>query len=456
MYPRRRGEDMKKILIANRGEIASRIIQTCEAMGIKTVAVYSDADVNMPFVQQANEAYRIGEAQVNQSYLKMDAIIEVAKKTDVDAIHPGYGLLSENSSFAKKVKEAGIQFIGPSPETIEQMGDKVKARAMMKAAGVPVVPGSDQAVANVEEAIRLANQIGFPVMLKASGGGGGIGMVRCENEQALDQHFMATKNRAKAYFGSTDVFLEKCIDNARHVEVQIFGDESGQVVHLFERNCSVQRRNQKVIEEAVSPHLSNETQEAMYEAAIKGAKAVSYKNAGTMEFLVDEQEKFYFLEMNTRLQVEHPVTEAITGIDLVNWQILVAQGKTLPLTQSDIKRNGHAIECRIYAEDPNTFYPSPGTISTLQWGESDHVRIDSGYMTESTVTPFYDPMIAKVIIFAENRDTCIAETEKFLETTRIEGIKTNIPYLLKIINTQSFQAGNYTTNIISQYDKVGK
>lgn len=441
---------MHKILIANRGEIALRIIHTCKQMGIKTVAIYSDADSSMPFVKEADFAFRIGEAPVNKSYLNMDKILNIALNEGVDGIHPGYGLLSENSQFAYKVQNSGIKFIGPSPKTIESMGDKVKARMTMEKAGVPIVPGSIEQLNSLQEALELAEQICYPIMLKASGGGGGIGMVRCENEQALNQHFESVKARSKAYFGTDEVFIEKCIDDARHIEVQIFGDQHGGIVHLFERNCSVQRRNQKVIEEARSPSLSAETKEKMYAAAINAARAVDYENAGTVEFIVDQNENFYFLEMNTRLQVEHPVTEMLTQLDLVKWQILVARGEKLPLVQNEIMNQGHAIEFRIYAEDPNTFYPSPGMITQLNWGKMDGIRIDEGYKAGIQVTPFYDPMIAKCVIHAEDRNACICKAKEFLGSSQIEGIKTNIPYLEKVLKTKEFQEGNYTTNLVKQ------
>ncbi|MCA1053407.1 acetyl-CoA carboxylase biotin carboxylase subunit [Rossellomorea aquimaris] len=442
---------MQKVLIANRGEIASRIIKTCKQLNIQTVAVYSDADQDMPFVKEADVAYRIGEPPVNKSYLVIDSILEVAKKEKVDAIHPGYGLLSENGEFARRVSEDGITFIGPSHETIQKMGDKVEARKVMKEANVPVVPGSEGGIATIESAIVLAEEIGYPVMLKASGGGGGIGMIRCENEQALVQSFDSTKNRAKAYFGKDEVFLEKCVENARHVEIQIFGDEHGNIVHLFERNCSVQRRNQKVIEESPSPALSNETRTSMYEAAVKAGRAVDYTNAGTVEFIVDEQENFYFLEMNTRLQVEHPVTESVTGLDLVKWQLMVAEGKPLPLMQEEIVSNGHAIEFRVYAEDPKTFYPSPGVISSLNWGESEGVRIDAGYIEGNKVTPFYDPMISKCVVYGKDRSEAIEKAESFFSGVVIEGLKTNVPLFKEVIKQKEFVEGTYTTKWLQEY-----
>jgi len=448
---------MDKILIANRGEIALRIIKTCKRLGIKTVAVYSEADQDMPFVREADEAFLLGPAQVQQSYLKADDIIDIAVRTGAKAVHPGYGLLSENAEFARKVQAAGIRFIGPDADTIDKMGDKIGSRVTMKAAGVPVVPGTDEGIASLEDAIQAADDIGYPIMLKASAGGGGIGMVRCEDEQALSQHFQSVKKRAKAYFGDDVVFLEKFISDARHIEVQIFGDNYGNVVHMFERNCSVQRRNQKVIEESPSPHLPEETRKRLFKAAVDAGKAVSYKNAGTVEFIVDENNELYFLEMNTRLQVEHPVTEAVTGFDLVEWQIEVARGKELPVTnQKDIKLDGHAIEFRVYAEDPVKFMPSPGTISKLNWGNLEGVRVDDGYALNGQVTPFYDPLISKVIVHGASRGEAIEKAKVFFSDVEVEGIKSNIPLFVNFLEDECFQTGNYTTEILTEWSKKRK
>jgi acetyl-CoA carboxylase, biotin carboxylase subunit len=440
---------MQRILIANRGEIALRIIQTCKKMNIETIAIYSDADKDMPFVKEATKAVRVGESPVNKSYTRADLILEIAKTEKVDAIHPAYGFLSENADFALQVQEAGIIFIGPDATTIEMMGDKIVSRTTMQKAGVPVVPGSSIGVVNEEEACELAKTIGYPIMLKASGGGGGIGMVRCENEQALVKSFASTKTRAKTYFGSDEVFIEKCIENARHIEVQVFGDRFGNVVHLFERDCSVQRRNQKVIEESPSPFLSESTKEKMFATAVMAAESVDYVNAGTIEFIVDEEENFYFLEMNTRLQVEHPVTEAITGVDLVEWQIRVARGERLPLLQDDIKRSGHAIEYRLYAEDPVTFFPSPGKIEKLEWPSIRNARIDSGYADGHTVTPYYDPMIAKCIMIGDNREEALSISKEFFNLMKMEGIKTNAPLFLEILKDEDFVKGHYTTAFLT-------
>jgi acetyl-CoA carboxylase, biotin carboxylase subunit len=442
--------NMKKILIANRGEIALRIIQTCKEMNIETVAVYSDADKDLPFVKAADEAIHIGESPVAKSYLQSDAILKAAIEQKVDAVHPGYGLLSENDEFAKKIEEAGIKFIGPSPQTIEWMGDKIMARKTMQQAGVPIVPGTIEPIEDVEEGVKLAEQIGYPVMLKASSGGGGIGMVKCENKEDLHKHFVSSQQRAKNYFGSGRMFIEKCIENARHIEVQVMGDTHGNIVHLYERDCSIQRRNQKVVEESPSPFLTESLRSKITEAAVEAAKAVDYVNAGTVEFVVSENGDFYFLEMNTRLQVEHPVTESITGLDLVRWQIQIAQGEALPLVQNEIMSKGHAIEFRLYAEDPVTFFPAPGKIEELVWPEMDNVRIDTGYESGNQVTPFYDPMIAKIIVSDSNRAECLNSAKHFFDSIQIKGLKTNAPLFQQLLEEEGFRKGNYTTDFLSK------
>lgn len=444
---------MKKILIANRGEIAERIIKTCNKLGMETVAIYSDVDRDLPFVKKATVAKNIGPGPVKDSYLQIDHIVQLAQLLKVDGIHPGYGFLSENSEFAKKINQAGMIFIGPKAETLAIMGDKVSARKKMKEAGVPVVPGTEDAIVDVDEALTIANEIGYPVMLKASGGGGGIGMVLCRDENELKKAYSSVKSRAKMYFGSDQIFIEKFIKQARHVEVQIFGDQSGKIIHLFERDCSVQRRNQKVIEETPAPHLSEKGKKKLYQYAITAAKVVSYVNAGTIEFIVDADENCYFLEMNTRLQVEHPVTEEVTGIDLVEWQIEIAKGNSLPMKQESIKRNGHSIEFRIYAENPLNFHPSPGVITKLQWGKTERVRIDKGYNEGNTVTPYYDPMLAKVIFHGFTREECLHNANEFFNTTKIEGIKTNIPLFLDILENKDFISGIYNTNILKNIRK---
>ena len=376
---------IKKILIANRGEIAIRIIQTCKRLGIETVAVYSEADEQMPFVTAADEAYLIGPPPAFQSYLKVDEIIKVALETKVDAIHPGYGFLSENSAFVDRCEKEGIIFIGPSCEVIKMMGSKIEARKRMKELDVPVVPGSVNALETIEEVLQTANSIGYPVMLKASAGGGGIGMELVYSDTELEKAFTSTKSRSEKFFGDSAIFIEKYIENPRHIEMQIAIDHFGDGVHLFERECSVQRRHQKVIEESPSPSIQPQQLEELKRVALKGALGIGYRNVGTMEFIFDEQGNFYFLEMNTRLQVEHPVTEETTGLDLVEWQIEIANQHRLPSSQNRIKREGHAMECRIYAEDPVRFYPSPGTITQLVW--PDHVRIDTGIVKGTTISP---------------------------------------------------------------------
>lgn len=439
---------IKKLLIANRGEIAYRIIRTCKQLGIQTVAVYSKADQEMPFVKAADEAYLIGDPPVAKSYLQMDTIVEVAKKANVDAIHPGYGLLSENAFFAQKVLEAGLVWVGPIPEVIAQMGDKVTARQAMIAAGVPVVPGSEE-IETWEDAVRTANEIGYPVLLKASAGGGGVGMVLCHSDQDLEQHFVTTQKRAEMYFGSSAVFLEKYLERARHIEVQVLADQYGNALHLFERECSVQRRNQKVIEESLSPSISQEAREKLYQAAIQAVHAVGYYGAGTIEFLVDQQEACYFIEMNTRLQVEHPVTEAITGLDLVAWQLAIAESKALPWKQEEIKSLGHAIEYRLYAEDPVTFFPSPGKIQVFELPEGEGIRFDVGVEAGNTITPFYDPMIAKCIISGSTREEVLARSREALAQVKIEGIKSNLPMLIELLEHPEFVAGRYDTTILA-------
>lgn len=443
------GIALKKILIANRGEIADRIISTCQRLGIETVVVYSEADKDLPYVKKATQAVHIGAPPAQKSYMNQEAILQAAKETGADAIHPGYGFFSENADFVEAVEEQGLIFIGPSAKTIALMGDKVKAREMMQSAGVPVVPGSKGSVASAEEAAEIAETIGYPVMIKASAGGGGIGMQRCENEQQLLKAFTSNQARAKAYFGNSEMFVEKAIENGRHIEIQIFGDDAGHIVHLFERDCSVQRRNQKVIEESPSPFLTEETRKAMTDAAVKAASHVQYKNAGTIEFIVNEEGQFYFLEMNTRLQVEHPVTEMQTGLDLVEWQILVADGKMLPLDQSDICYQGHSIEFRLYAEDPETYLPSPGQLAAFEYKEMDGVRVDSGYTAGSTVSPFYDPMIAKIIVSDSSREQALKKAEDFFNSFKVDGIKTNIPLFQRLLDRSGFKQGDYTTQLLN-------
>lgn len=441
---------MKKILIANRGEIARRILRTCDRLGVESVVVYSEADKDLPYVTEASKAHSIGEPPAAKSYLNQEKLLEIAEKEQVDAIHPGYGFLSENAGFVRAVEDAGITFIGPAANVVEAMGDKVRARQTMKAAGVPVVPGSEGAVDDVDAAAQVAEEIGYPVMLKASAGGGGIGMQRCQSEEELRKAFQSNQNRAKNYFGNADMFVEKMIENGRHIEMQVFGDAHGNAVHLFERDCSIQRRNQKVIEETPSPFLSEAAKEKMFEAAVRAVKHVEYRNAGTIEFIVDEDENFYFLEMNTRLQVEHPITEATTGLDLVEWQIKVADGEELPLGQEEIYRSGHAMEFRLYAEDPEKFLPSPGTIEQFTYPEMEGVRVDTGVESGSAVTPYYDPMVAKVIVSGSDRAEVIEKAKQFFNGLTLTGIKNNAPLFEKILQDEDFTAGQYTTKFLQR------
>jgi acetyl-CoA carboxylase biotin carboxylase subunit len=444
----------KKVLIANRGEIAARVIRTCKALGISTIAVYSEADADAPHVQLADEAYFIGGSRVSESYLNIEKIIEVARLSEAEAIHPGYGLLSENAEFARRCEEEGLVFIGPSPKVIAQMGSKIESRKAMEEAGVPVVPGITYPLADTEEAVQVAQTIGYPVMLKASAGGGGIGMQVVRSDDEIRKAFEGNQKRATDFFGDGAMYVEKYVENPRHIEIQILADGYGNAVYLWERECSIQRRHQKVVEEAPSSFLTEETRRKMGEAAVKAAKAIGYKNAGTIEFLVDEQQNFYFLEMNTRLQVEHPVTEEITGLDLVAEQLRIAAGEKLNYRQEDVKRNGHAIEVRIYAEDPKTFFPSPGKITKLVLPEGPGIRHELAIHDKSVVTPFYDPMIAKLVVKGNDRDEAIELLENALSDYQVEGIKTNIPMLKEVIAHPAFKAGDTQTNFVEKHLKA--
>ncbi|WP_101844004.1 acetyl-CoA carboxylase biotin carboxylase subunit [Halobacillus sp. Marseille-P3879] len=440
-----------KVLIANRGEIAARIIRTCKRLGITTAAVYSEADQDAPYVREADESYLIGKPRVNESYLNIDKVVKAAKDSGAEAIHPGYGLLSENAGFAKRVKEEGLTFVGPSSEVIAKMGDKIAARNVMKQAGVPVVPGTMKAVENVEEAIEIAEEMGYPVMVKAAAGGGGIGMQAVSSSDELTKAFEGNQKRAKTFFGDGKMFIEKQIVNPRHIEIQVLADHHGHALHLFERECSIQRRHQKVIEEAPSPFLSEKTRQKMGESALQAVRTLGYTNAGTIEFLVDEKENYYFLEMNTRLQVEHPITEEITGIDLVEQQLRVAAGEVLSFKQKDLIIEGHAIEARIYAEDSNTFYPSPGQLSRLSLPHGDGIRHELAVDGTSIVSPYYDPMIAKLVVHAPSREAAIEQLTTALHHYEIEGIKSNIMMLKRIVTNDQFLKGNTTTSFIQDY-----
>lgn len=440
-----------KILIANRGEIAVRIIRACREMGISTVAVYSEADKNALHTQLADEAVCIGGNKSSSSYLNMNNIISAACLTGANAIHPGFGFLSENSKFADMCKECNIKFIGPDAKTIDLMGNKANARKLMIEAGVPVTPGSDGIVENIEKAKELANKFGYPIMIKASAGGGGRGIRIVREERDLEEAYNSAKSEAKVAFGDDRIYMEKVIENARHIEVQILADEYGNAIHLGERDCSLQRRNQKVLEEAPSVALDNETRKAMGEAAIRAVKASNYKNAGTIEFLYSKDNNFYFMEMNTRIQVEHPVTEMITDIDIVKEQIRIAYGKKLKYTQDDVMFNGHSIECRINAEDPyNNFAPSPGKIDYLFLPSGGNgLRVDSAVYAGYTIPSFYDSMIAKVITKGRTREEAIQKMKRALNEFVIEGIKTNIDFHMELLENEDYLNGNFDTSFIA-------
>jgi len=440
---------IRKILIANRGEIAIRIMRTCRELDIETVAVYSEADRTSLHVRYAHEAHLIGKAPSNESYLNIDKIIDVAKRCKVDAIHPGYGFLSENAEFAKRCASEGIIFIGPSPEVIIQMGDKIQAREAMQNAGIPVVPGTEGAIETEKEVLEVIKEIGLPIMIKASAGGGGKGMRLIKKESEVVSAVRAARSEALAAFGNDSVYIEKYISSPHHIEFQILADQHGNVIHLFERECSVQRRHQKMIEETPSPLMTDELREKMGRSAVEAAKAVNYTGAGTIEFLVDNDLNYYFLEMNTRLQVEHPITERVTGIDLVNQQIKVAEGHELDLKQEDLSQKGHSIECRIYAEDPeNNFMPSAGKVYKISEPLGLGVRTD-GYVYEGYEIPiYYDPMISKLIVWGKTRDEAIRRMRRALYEYKITGVKTSIKMLERIMNNQNFIDGNYDTHFI--------
>jgi len=440
----------RKVLIANRGEIAVRIIRACRELGIRTVAVFSEVDRNALHVRYADEAYCIGPAPARESYLRIDRLIEVARRAGADAIHPGYGFLAERPDFAEACEEAGITFIGPPPSAIGAMGDKATARKMAKALGVPIVPGTDGGLSD-EDLMEAARRIGFPILIKASAGGGGKGMriVRCLEE--MPDALAAARREAMAAFGDDDVYLEKLVEGARHVEVQILADAHGNVIHLGERECSIQRRHQKLIEESPSPIVDEEMRRRMGEVAVRIAQAIGYVNAGTVEFLVDKERNFYFIEMNTRLQVEHPVTEMVTGVDIVKEQIRIARGRKLRYRQEDIRQTGWAIECRITAEDPfNNFLPSTGRIVTLAEPTGPGVRVDSGVYEGCEITPYYDSLIAKVITWGETRGEAILRMRRALEEFRIIGIQTIIPFHQAILNSTRFLAGHFDTKFVEE------
>jgi acetyl-CoA carboxylase, biotin carboxylase subunit len=442
-------KQIQKILIANRGEIAIRVMRTCREMDIQTVAVYSDADRTSLHVRYAHEAYYIGEAPSSESYLNIDKIIDAAKKSGADAIHPGYGFLSENPTFALRCAEEGIIFIGPSAEVMLTMGDKIRAREAMKNANIPVVPGTEGSIADENEALVYIRKIGLPVMIKAAAGGGGKGMRLVHHEKDIESSLRAARSEAKASFGDDSVYIEKYITSPHHIEFQILMDEYGNAVHLFERECSVQRRHQKMIEETPSPLMTPELRKIMGDTAVAAAKAVNYLGAGTIEFLVDDQLNFYFLEMNTRLQVEHPITERTTGVDLVKQQIKIAQGKPLAFTQEDLVQRGHAIECRINAEDPdNNFMPAPGKVHKIKEPSGLGIRID-GYVYEGYDIPiYYDSMISKLIVWGKTREIAIKRMRRALYEYKITGVKTSVKFLEKIMQCDDFVEGKYDTHFI--------
>ena len=442
---------LKKLLIANRGEIAVRVIKTAKSLGYRTVAVYSEADAKALHVELADEAVCIGPAQVSASYLNAEAIIEAARKTGADCVHPGYGFLSENSGFARACKDAGLVFVGPPEAAIELMGSKRRSKIAMQEAGVPVVPGFEGDNASDEELINAAENIGYPLMIKASAGGGGRGMRLVEEAEELADNIQRARSEAKQAFGDGELILEKAVIEPRHIEIQIFSDQHGNAAYLGERDCSVQRRHQKVVEEAPSPFVTPELRQAMGEAAVKAALACGYEGAGTVEFLVDKDRNFYFLEMNTRLQVEHPVTELITGQDLVAWQLSVAEGLALPLTQDQIQLNGHAIEVRLYAEDPaNGFTPQTGPLHQFQPAEGEGLRCDTGVRSGDSITPHYDPMLAKVIAWGANRNEARRRLLRALEDTTVFGVTTNRYFLSRIIADDTFGEGEATTAFLQQ------
>ncbi|MBV8194072.1 MAG: acetyl-CoA carboxylase biotin carboxylase subunit [Candidatus Dormibacteraeota bacterium] len=442
-----------KVLVANRGEIALRIIRGCRDLGIRTVAVHSEADANAPFAVMADEAVEIGPAPSSQSYLVIDRIVDAAKKIGAEAIHPGYGFLSENQDFARACSDSGIVFIGPPPEAMAAMGEKVPARERMRDSGVPVVPGTD-AISDVDEAAREAARIGYPVLIKASAGGGGIGMRIARSESELRDSVETAKSTAKRAFGNETVFLEKYLEEPRHIEIQVLADVFGNVIHLGERECSIQRRHQKIIEETPSPVIDDATRARMGEAAVTAAKAVGYVNAGTVEFIYRRGE-FYFLEMNTRLQVEHPITELVYGVDLVAEQLRVASGEELSLRQQDMVPHGHAIECRINAENyAKGFLPSPGQVTGYHEPAGPGVRVDSALVGPALVSPNYDPMIAKLIVYAHERTPAIDRMRRALLEYIVTGIRTNIPYHLALLSHEDFRAGRYSTHFIDDHPEL--
>ncbi|MFV0345686.1 MAG: acetyl-CoA carboxylase biotin carboxylase subunit [Bacteroidales bacterium] len=448
---------IRKILVANRGEIAVRIMRSCKELDIRSVAVFSEADRTSKHVWCADEAYCIGGAASSESYLRIDKIIEVAKKSGVDAIHPGYGFLSENSQLVKSCEEAGIIFIGPSTDTMATMGDKISARKRMIEAGVPVVPGTQKGLTSVDEAIAVSRDIGFPVMMKASMGGGGKGIRLIQSEKEVKEAYESAKSESLSSFGDDTVYIEKFVEEPHHIEFQILGDTHGNVIHLYERECSIQRRNQKILEECPSPYITDDIREEMGKKAVMAAKAVDYVGAGTIEFLVDKNMNFFFMEMNTRLQVEHPITEETIGIDMVKEQICIAQGEILSMKQEDVKQHGHSIEVRICAEDAEmNFMPSPGLIERIMQPNGAGIRLDSYVREYYEIPMYYDPMLGKLIVWATSREQAIARMKRALYEYKITGVKTNLNYLNNIINIPDFVEGKYDTSFLVKHEETLK
>jgi acetyl-CoA carboxylase biotin carboxylase subunit len=443
----------KKILVANRGEIAVRVIRACRELGIRSVAVYSEVDRAALHVLKADEAYPIGPAPAAESYLNIQNILDAAVLSGAEAIHPGYGFMSENAQFARACRDAGIKFIGPSPESIELMGSKTRARRQMEKVGIRFVPGTSRGLESLARTAESAATLGYPVMLKAAAGGGGKGMRLVANESELASAFEAARSEAQRAFGDDEIYLEKAIVNPRHIEMQVLADEHGNYVYLGERECSIQRRHQKVLEESPSPAVDRAMRRGMGEVAVSAAKAAAYTNAGTIEFLVDTENNFYFLEMNTRLQVEHPVTELVTGLDLVHLQIRIAAGEKLPLAQEDIQMRGHAIECRVYAEDPdNNFFPSPGQITALKEPSGPGIRIDSGIYPGWNVPLDYDPLLSKLIAYGENRQQTIARIKRAIDDYLISGVRTNLSLFQRILQDSAFVSGNLDTGFLARME----
>ncbi len=440
---------MKKVLVANRGEIARRVLRTLNKMDIRSVAIYSDADANAPHVLEADEAVYVGQSPSSESYLQQDKIIQICKDLGVDGVHPGYGFLSENAGFARKLKAEGIKLIGPSPESMEIMGDKLSAKQAVKSYNVPLVPGVDEAISDVTAAKVIAAEVGYPILIKASAGGGGKGMRLVQNDGEFEEQMTLAQNEARSSFGDDAVFIEKFVDQPRHIEIQVFADQLGNVVYLFERECSVQRRHQKVVEEAPSAVLTPALRQQMGEAAVAVCKACNYEGAGTVEFLIDAGLNFYFLEMNTRLQVEHPVTEEITGLDLVEWQIRVARGERLPKLQDELHINGHAIEVRVYAEDTlGGFTPDIGTLDRYRIPSGRYIRVDDAFKEGMEIPIYYDPMIAKLVVWGKTREEAIERCIAAIDNYQISGVKTTLDFGKFVLKHPAFRSGNFDTNFV--------